>query len=102
MKDRVPANTRSFWRIFAQRQKRSPDPLEQILLTLPRVTPEERTSSDHWKYAVLFAVVLLSRLPFLNAGYGVEIDGWRVALAARHIAQNGVYEVSRFPGYPLQ
>ncbi|MGA3172000.1 MAG: hypothetical protein ABSE62_13415 [Chthoniobacteraceae bacterium] len=52
--------------------------------------------------ALLCAVVLLTRLPFLSAGYGLHADNWRTALAARHIAQTGVYEASRFPGYPIQ
>jgi hypothetical protein len=52
--------------------------------------------------ALLCAVVLLTRLPFVGAGYGLHADNWRVALAARHIATTGVYEASRFPGYPVQ
>lgn len=57
--------------------------------------------------AVLAAVILallivLSRMPFLDAGYGVNVDAWRVANAARHLATTGEYEVSRFPGYPVQ
>jgi hypothetical protein len=32
----------------------------------------------------------------------VHADNWRIALAARHIAETGVYEASRFPGYPIQ
>lgn len=52
--------------------------------------------------ALLCAAVLLTRLPFLGAGYGLHADNWRVALAARHIATTGVYEASRFPGYPVQ
>src|SRR2546426_12390378 len=50
----------------------------------------------------LFALVFLSRLPFLDAGYGVNVDGWRVARVARDIATTCEYAVSRFPGYPLQ
>ena len=52
--------------------------------------------------ALLCVAVLLTRLPFLGAGYGEHADNWRIALAARHIAVTGVYEVSRFPGYPIQ
>ena len=52
--------------------------------------------------ALLCAVVLLTRLPFLGAGYGLHADNWRIALAARHISQTGVYEYSRAPGYPVQ
>ena len=54
------------------------------------------------KLGCLFALVLLSRLPFLDAGYGLNIDAWRVARAARDMATSGEYAVSRFPGYPLQ
>jgi len=50
----------------------------------------------------LFALVFISRLPFLDAGYGLNIDAWRVARVARDIATTGQYSVSRFPGYPLQ
>jgi len=52
--------------------------------------------------ALLCAAVLLTRLPFLGAGYGLHADNWRTALAARHIAETGVYEYSRAPGYPVQ
>jgi len=52
--------------------------------------------------ACLFALVLISRLPFLDAGYGISPDAWRVARAAREIATTGEYTVSRFPGYPIQ
>ena len=51
---------------------------------------------------LVFALITLSRIPFLNAGYGVNIDAWRIARVARDIAQTGEYEVSRFPGYPVQ
>ncbi|MGI8437663.1 MAG: hypothetical protein ACR2NX_12300 [Chthoniobacterales bacterium] len=54
-----------------------------------------------WLGLLLAVLVTLSRLPFLNAGYGENVDAWRVARAARHLAQTGSYEVSRFPGYPV-
>lgn len=46
--------------------------------------------------------VLISRFPFLSAGYGMDSDAWRVANAARSIAVSGIYSASRLPGYPLQ
>lgn len=52
--------------------------------------------------ALLFVVVCLSRIYFLDAGYGVNVDAWRVARTARDIATTGNYSVSRFPGYPVQ
>ncbi len=53
------------------------------------------------KLALLFAVVLLSRLPWLGPGFGGDPDAWRTAWAANVIASTGHYEASRFPGYPL-
>lgn len=50
---------------------------------------------------VLLVAIALSRLPFLDAGYGTNHDAWRVARAARNIAATGQYEVSRFPGNPM-
>ncbi len=49
-----------------------------------------------------FFTVLLSRLPFLNAGYGLDADSWRVIHSARLINLTGQYTASRLPGYPLQ
>ncbi len=49
----------------------------------------------------VFALVFLSRLPFLDAGYGMDPDAWRVAGVGREIAQHGDYVASRLPGYPL-
>ena len=49
----------------------------------------------------LFATIVLTRLPFLNAGYGANHDAWRVARAARQIAETGHYEASRLPGNPM-
>ena len=51
---------------------------------------------------VLTAIIILSRIFFLNAGFGAEEDAWGVALTAKHIAQSGAYEASRLPGHPLQ
>jgi len=52
-------------------------------------------------YVFIFLVVLLSRLPFINAGLGTDRDAWRVACAARYIANTGEYVASRLPGYPI-
>lgn len=58
--------------------------------------------NPHCQLALVLVVVLFSRLPFLDAGYGVNADAWRVARAAHEIATTGQYSVSRFPGYPIQ
>ncbi len=52
--------------------------------------------------ALLAVVVLVSRLPFLGTGYGIDADAWRVAWAAQSIAAGGEYIASRLPGYPVQ
>ncbi len=53
-------------------------------------------------FIVLFLLVLISRLPFLSAGYGAEEDSWGIALAAFHTKCTGIYEPSRLPGHPFQ
>ena len=35
--------------------------------------------NQRWPLSALFLIVLLSRLPFLDAGYGANVDAWRVA-----------------------
>jgi hypothetical protein len=52
-------------------------------------------------FLLIASLTFLSRLPFLDAGYG-DNDAWRVAQAARDIATHGEYVASRLPGYPLQ
>ena len=49
----------------------------------------------------LFLLVLLSRVPFLDHGYGEHADAWRVARTAKLWSETGVYEPSRVPGFPL-
>ncbi len=53
-------------------------------------------------FLVTAGLTLASRLPFIGPGYGLDADAWRVAWSARTFATTGHYEVSRFPGYPLQ
>ena len=46
-------------------------------------------------------LVLVSRIPFLDAGYGVEEDSWGIAVAAYNTRMTGVFEASRLPGHPF-
>ena len=64
--------------------------------------PPASSNTPRWWLGLLCFVVLLSRLPFLHAGYGANFDAWRVARVARDISTTGDYSVSRFPGYPVQ
>jgi hypothetical protein len=51
--------------------------------------------------AVVFAVVLLSRVPFVSPGLGVDPDAWRIVAASRFFVGTGMYTASRVPGYPV-
>ncbi len=55
------------------------------------------------RYGIFIAAlfIFLSRLPFLEAGYGSEEDAMGMALTARNISQSGIYEYSRLPGHPV-
>jgi hypothetical protein len=54
------------------------------------------------RFTIFAFVVLLSRLPFLYDGFGLDSDAWSLAITAKNIAATGEYEVSRFPGFPVQ
>src|SRR4051812_19802515 len=58
--------------------------------------------SDAFKFWLFAFVIFLTRLPFLFQGYGLDMDSWSVAITAHNIAETGQFEVSRFPGYPVQ
>ena len=58
--------------------------------------------TDSFKLWLFALAIFLSRLPFLSQGYGLDGDSWSVAIIARNISLTGTYEVSRFPGYPVQ
>ena len=51
--------------------------------------------------ALLLLLVILTRIPFITAGYGTDPDAWRVAETALRVWHTGIYEPSRLPGYPL-
>ncbi|KPK64173.1 hypothetical protein AMJ83_04045 [candidate division WOR_3 bacterium SM23_42] len=50
---------------------------------------------------LLIFVFVISRLPLLNLGFGLDADAWRIANSAFDLRYHGVYHASRFPGYPL-
>jgi hypothetical protein len=53
------------------------------------------------RLALLFALVFISRFPFLTSGFGVDPDAWRLATSASDIHAGGSYTASRLPGYPV-
>jgi hypothetical protein len=54
------------------------------------------------RFTIFAFVVLLTRIPFLYDGYGLDSDAWSLAITAKNISATHQYEVSRFPGYPFQ
>ncbi len=50
---------------------------------------------------MLVIAVLLTRLPWLAPGPGLDPDAYRVLAVAENIAATGKYAASRLPGYPL-
>ncbi len=50
---------------------------------------------------LVILAVLLSRLPFLGAGYGLHWDAWGNAKIAQQIAETGRYTMARVPGAPV-
>ncbi len=61
----------------------------------------KNSSLSRTRWMLLILLVALSRLPFLFAGYGSDADAWLVAYSGSQFWNTGIYEVSRFPGYPL-
>lgn len=58
-------------------------------------------SNNKLQITLILFLSLISRLPFLAPGFGNDADAWRVVRAAKAIYKTGVYEVSRFPGFPV-
>ena len=57
------------------------------------------TKSPHIFFLIL--LFILSRIPLLNLGFGVDPDSWRIANSAFDLRCLHIYNTSRFPGYPL-
>lgn len=55
-----------------------------------------------FKLLFLFIIVLLSRIPFIWEGYGVEEDSWGLVVNACEMRESGQYVISRLPGHPFQ
>jgi type IV secretory pathway VirB3-like protein len=58
----------------------------------------EKSRLQYW---VFFLIVFISRLPFINSGYGYEEDSWGMMNAMQRMAGSGKFEISRFPGHPV-
>ena len=52
-------------------------------------------------FVTLALAVIVSRIPFINIGYGTDPDAWRVALTGYWLWDHGEYYPSRLPGYPV-
>jgi hypothetical protein len=65
------------------------------------MTLQHPSTTSHLWGVLLILCIICSRIPFLQTGYGSDPDAWRVASTAKTLWQEGRYEVSRWPGYPL-
>ncbi len=62
----------------------------------------DQTKKIFLKKLFLFGLLLIvSRLPFLSHGYGLDGDSWSVALLGKYMHETGIYSTSRLPGYPV-
>lgn len=50
---------------------------------------------------ILILSFIISRIPFLNLGFGTDPDAWRIAISAFNLNYFHIYTTSRFPGYPV-
>jgi hypothetical protein len=71
----------------------------KIVITQKSVTV--KINRESWGFFWLGVFVLLTRLPFIFNGFGVDGDSWSVALSAKALNSSGAYIPSRFPGYPV-
>ena len=60
-----------------------------------------KIQNEKWQYVLLVVIVLITRLPFISVGYGLDGDAWSVAISAQHWHDTGEYSASRLPGYPV-
>jgi hypothetical protein len=52
-------------------------------------------------FAVLAVLYVLSRVPWIDNGYGTKPDAWRIALSGYWLWEHGSFYPSRLPGYPI-
>jgi len=72
-------------------QPGSPDPLGT------RPSPRSARGAELW----VVLIVVISRLPFVFNGFGLDIDGWIMVTSGKVIAATGHYTASRLPGNPV-
>lgn len=54
-----------------------------------------------WVALLILVAVTLTRIPFLEPGFGADPDAWRVARIAQAMANGEAYQASRLPGFPV-
>ncbi|MCK9407977.1 MAG: hypothetical protein M0R68_02465 [Bacteroidetes bacterium] len=52
-------------------------------------------------FFILIVGVIISRIPLIFGGYGTDGDAWRIAQTSLMLWNEGIYHISRFPGFPL-
>jgi hypothetical protein len=62
---------------------------------------EINNRKEYFKYLLFTLLVFISRLPFIQDGFGLDGDSWSVAITANTLHNTGEYIPSRLPGYPV-
>ncbi|GAB4145720.1 MAG: hypothetical protein Fur0041_20280 [Bacteroidia bacterium] len=57
---------------------------------------------EKFRLPLLLIITVLSRIPFIFDGYGVEEDSWGLVVNSWQMHETGHYVASRFPGHPFQ
>ncbi len=74
-------------------------PIKELFFKIQMLKHQSREKIVH---VLLFLGILISRFPFIEYGYGIDPDAWRVASVANTIYTTRDYVASRLPGYPVQ
>jgi hypothetical protein len=84
--------------------KKSTQPKNNLFKTKFCLFAESLLDLDWTKmpYAfVLISLFIISRIPLLNSGFGLDPDAWRLANSAFDLGLYHSYHISRFPGFPI-
>lgn len=61
-----------------------------------------KSLTERQQLLILLLLTVVTRIPFIFDGYGVEEDSWGLVVNAFEMKTFGHYVASRFPGHPLQ
>ncbi len=80
-------------------EERQPTPPRDLASIVSRAL--DHGLARPFPFLALAAVYVLSRVPFVNNGYGTKPDAWRIALSGYWLWDRHAFYPSRLPGYPV-